>query len=315
MGATAAIFFCFALLLSFLFPEDRSFAEPNAGAEGFTLAAPSESYADADALRSGSSFSDLAVFQDTTRRPSTGVLRAGRGPCYRSTPRSTRAQSQSAAKILEAIKALPRDSSARLLHFGHIRRDAPTVDLSMGPTHPLYLPDPFSIRTQQTLDSTRFVYHIRKIYGTTNTRIPLDLSLDEYRQLRLRQLLRKNWEEAAHAYQLVDKKKGLGDLFGSVTNIEIPVPKNPLFSIFGPNRILLSINGAVDIHGAFRNTTSDLYVNNPLGQSRSEPDFSQEVQVNVKGQIGDKLNISADWNTQRTFEYREPAQGAVQRLR
>ena len=168
----------------------------------------------------------------------------------------------------------------------------------------MYLPDPYTVRTQQTLDSTRFVYHVRRLLGTSDTRVPLDLSLDEYRKVRLKQYLQKNWEDAAHAYQLgSDKKKGLGDLFGSVTNIEIPVPKNPLFSIFGPNKILLSINGAVNIHGAFRNTTSDLFVNNPLGQSRSEPDFSQEVQVNVKGTIGDKLNINADWNTQRTFEY------------
>src|SRR5690606_25628835 len=28
-----------------------------------------------------------------------------------------------------------------------------------------------------------------------------------------------------------------------------------------------------------------------------------QVQINVSGTIGDKLNISADWNTERTFEY------------
>ncbi|MCX6144924.1 MAG: cell surface protein SprA, partial [Ignavibacteriales bacterium] len=304
MGATAAIAFCFAFLLYFLFPKERSFAEPNGLAESFTIIAPSESCTVRDALGSESLIPDLIAFQDTTKRISTGALsrRARALLQKRSTVDTTTVKS--AAKILEMIKALPRDSSARLLHFGHVRRDVPTVDLSQEPTHPMYLPDPFSIRTQQALDSTRFLYHVRKIFGTTDTRVPLDLTLDEYRQLRLKQLIRKNWEEAARAYQLEsEKKKGLGDLFGSVTNIEIPVPKNPLFSIFGPNKIVLSINGAVDIHGAFRNTSSDLFVNNPLGQSRSEPDFSQEVQVNVKGLIGDKLNINADWNTQRTFEY------------
>ncbi|HZY09827.1 MAG TPA: cell surface protein SprA [Bacteroidota bacterium] len=40
-----------------------------------------------------------------------------------------------------------------------------------------------------------------------------------------------------------------------------------------------------------------------LDQSRSEPDFNQEVRINVNGIVGDKLNILADWNTQRTFEY------------
>ncbi len=209
----------------------------------------------------------------------------------------------SLARILDSLRAMPRDSSARLA-FGHVRRDAPIVNILQHPSHPIYLPEPFTVRTQQSLDSTRFLYHVRRVFSGTDTRIPLDYSLDDYRRLRLNQLIRKNWEDLAHAYQLEsEKKKGLGDLFGSVTKIEIPVPKNPLFSIFGPNIIRLNINGSVDIHGAFRNTKSDLFVNNPLGQSRSEPDFNQEVQVNVKGEIGDKLKIDADWNTQRQFEY------------
>jgi cell surface protein SprA len=40
-----------------------------------------------------------------------------------------------------------------------------------------------------------------------------------------------------------------------------------------------------------------------LGNTRNEPDFKQQVQINVNGTIGDKLNIVADWNTERTFEY------------
>jgi cell surface protein SprA len=40
-----------------------------------------------------------------------------------------------------------------------------------------------------------------------------------------------------------------------------------------------------------------------LGNVRNEPDFKQDVQIGVNGTVGDKLNIMADWNTQRTFEY------------
>ncbi len=160
------------------------------------------------------------------------------------------------------------------------------------------------VRTQHQLDSVRYVYRIRRVVGGMDVREPLVYSFEEYKEARLLQALRLNWEAMARKYELAaDKKKGLGDLFGSVTNIEIPVPKNPLFSIFGPNIIRLQINGAVDIHAAFRNTSSDLFVSNPLGQSRNEPDFNQNVQVNVKGEIGDKLKIDADWNTQRTFEF------------
>ncbi len=140
--------------------------------------------------------------------------------------------------------------------------------------------------------------------GTSDVRIPTDVPFDRYVAMRFQRTLRRNWEALAQSYQLEgEKKAGLGELFGKVTNIEIPIPKNPLFSIFGPNIIRININGGVDIHAAFRNTASDLYTGSALGQSRSEPDFNQQVQVNVKGEIGDKLKIDADWNTQRTFEY------------
>jgi len=202
------------------------------------------------------------------------------------------------------IRSMPRDSSARLEQFQNVRPDMPMVDLMQPKMPALYLPDPPQVRTQVVMDSSRHVYHVRRTIGGYDTRVPLDLSLKEYLAVRMKQTIRKNWEDLAQAYKLAsEKNKGLGELFGQVTSIEIPIPKNPLFSIFGPNIIRLTINGAVDIHGAFRNTKSDLFVNNPLAQSRSEPDFSQEVQVNVKGVIGDKLNIDADWNTQRQFEY------------
>jgi len=242
--------------------------------------------------------------QDTTPKR-TGVLsRRARALEIRRASIDTTSVSQTAARMLDSIRALPRDSSARLEHFGHVRRDAAMVDAIQPKSHPLYLPDPALVRMQHDLDSSQYAYRVRRTFDKVDTRIPLDLTFEEYRRLRMRQTIRKNWETLAQAYEIeTEKKKGLGELFGQVTNIEIPVPKNPLFSIFGPNIIRLQINGAVDIHGAFRNTKSDLFVNNPLGQSRNEPDFSQEVQVNVKGEIGDKLKIDADWNTQRTFEY------------
>ena len=65
----------------------------------------------------------------------------------------------------------------------------------------------------------------------------------------------------------------------------------------------MKIGGAVDIHGAWRNETTEGVTASRLGNTRNEPDFKQQVQINVSGTIGDKLNINADWNTERTFEY------------
>ncbi|MBI3587132.1 MAG: cell surface protein SprA [Ignavibacteriales bacterium] len=243
--------------------------------------------------------------QDTTKTKITGgESRRARALLRRRSSIDTTSISLTSKKILDSLRALPRDSSARLAQFKHVRRDFPMVIPLQLKTHSLYLPEPTLIHSVETLDSTRYVYRLRRIVGSVDTKIPLEMNLEEYSTLRLKKAIRSNWEKLAQAYELAaDKKKGLGELFGSVTNIEIPIPKNPLFSIFGPNIIRLQINGAVDIHAGFSNTQSDLFINNPLAQSRNEPNFNQEVQVNVKGEIGDKLKIDADWNTHRQFEY------------
>ena len=208
------------------------------------------------------------------------------------------------AAELAAIRALPRDSSARIAQFTYVRKDKPMVEGTYHKEHLLFLSAPPVVKYQASLDSTRWVYRLRRSVDENDSRIPTDVPFEEYSSLRLKQSIRQNWESMSQFYSLeTDKKTTLGDVMGQITKIEVPIPKNPIFSIFGPNIIKLSVNGAIDIHAGFRNTKYDLATSNPLGQSQSTPDFKQQIQVTVNGEIGDKLNIAADWNTQRTFEY------------
>jgi cell surface protein SprA len=120
---------------------------------------------------------------------------------------------------------------------------------------------------------------------------------------RLEDEERKKWETLGYAYELKDKKLGLGDLIKNLTDFEIPLPSVGVLSIFGTPKISLKIGGSVQIHGAWRSETTEGVTASRLGNTRNEPDFKQQVQINVNGTIGDKLNIVADWNTERTFEY------------
>jgi len=208
------------------------------------------------------------------------------------------------ATQLAAIRALPRDSSARIAQFTYVRKDNPMVEGTYHKEHPLFLSAPPVVKYQASLDSTQWVYRLRRTVDENDSRIPIDIPFEEYTSLRLKQSVRQNWESMSQFYsQQIGAKTTLGDVMGSITKIEVPIPKNPIFSIFGPNIIKLSVNGAIDIHAGFSNTKYDLATSNPLGQSQSTPDFKQQIQVTVNGEIGDKLNIAADWNTQRTFDY------------
>ncbi len=198
---------------------------------------------------------------------------------------------------------VPRDSTARVEQF-HYKRP---VSLSALPVPPrgyaMFLKQPVLVQTEVRLDSTgRFVI-VRETFNGKDTKLPVKMPLSEYVAMRFKAGNTKNFEDLVLKATDVKKRDDLGELLTSFTNIDIPIPANPVFSIFGPPRINLHISGAVDIRAAFRNTTTDQVTTSALGNSRSEPDFAQEVQINVSGTIGVKLNILADWNTQRQFEY------------
>lgn len=163
--------------------------------------------------------------------------------------------------------------------------------------HPAY-------QREVKLDSSGKFVSVRETWYGEDIRVPITLSLEEYTTLRIENEQQRLWEDSVYFYQFkATGQDALGSLFSSITNIDIPVPANPLFSIFGPPRINLRVSGAVDIHAGFRTQKSDLVSTSLSDQQTTDPNFNQEVQVNVNGTIGDKLNILADWNTQRVFEY------------
>ena len=196
------------------------------------------------------------------------------------------------------------DSTARLENFKFKRYDAPVVQFKRQKIPSFYVKPSDNIRGRTVkIDSTGKFVEISETRGGQPAKIILRVPLQEYIDLVVKSHLREDWEDLAYQYEYKDLKKDLGKLISDITNFEIPLPSVGVLTIFGEPKISLKIGGAVDIHGAWRNETTEGVTASALGNSRNEPDFKQQVQINVNGTIGDKLNISADWNTERTFEY------------
>ncbi len=196
------------------------------------------------------------------------------------------------------------DSTARIDQFIHSRYDAPMVEMFPRKKYSLYLDvkSP-AYRRQVELDSNGQFVTAREMVNGLDVKIPTTMTVEEYIHYRFNAEKLNNWRSMTEQYTLKQDKDDLSGFLGTLTNISIPVPANPLTNIFGGNEINLRISGGVDIRAAFRNTTSDQSSISQMDRSRNEPDFNQNVQINVGGTIGKKLNILADWNTQRTFEY------------
>ena len=196
------------------------------------------------------------------------------------------------------------DSSARLSQWKYKRREDPQVELFPDRIYPLFAkPSQTQLKHEVSPDSSISTLRFRRSIGGSDVRVPLSVSLKDYVAARRRYETRRLFAEEARKPKALAGKRDIGDVLSSFTKIQIPIPANPILSIFGKPEINLQISGAVDIRAGFRNTTSDQQTANRFDQTRNEPDFNQEVQVAVNGTIGDKLNILADWNTQRTFEY------------
>lgn len=195
------------------------------------------------------------------------------------------------------------DSTVGIKFLNRTFFEKPYVELKQLSQHPLLIVPSGFLKREVQIDSTgKFVRIKEKIAGIDRP-IELVIPIERYIQLRLEERKRSSWVEIAHRYEKQEQRDDIERLFSNITNIQIPVPANPILSIFGPPVINLHISGAVDITGAWRNEKTEQLILSRLGNVRNEPDFSQQVQINVGGTIGDKLNITADWNTQRQFDF------------
>ncbi len=200
------------------------------------------------------------------------------------------------------VDSMALDSTNRLKYFRYVREDVPYTQLKIKKQSSFFAKVNQRVRKVE-IDSTGKFVTIKEEIAGKPSKILLTLPIEEYIKLRLDTREREMWESIGYEYQLTEGKKSLSDVIKDFTDFEIPLPSVGVLSIFGPPKISLKIGGSVQIHGAWRNETTEGVTASSLGNTRNEPDFKQQVQISVNGTIGDKLNISADWNTERTFEY------------
>jgi len=216
-------------------------------------------------------------------------------------PDSIKTENKSDSLSIDSTKI---DSTARIKNFKYVRKNSKIVWLFPKRKIPFFVyPSLSKIKRTVKLDSTGNFVIIKQFIDGEEVKFPLKIPLKDYIKYKMKNISQKTWEDLGYKYELKAQKDDLGELLNNITNIKIPLPSVSFLSIFGPPSINLKINGGVDIHGAWRNETTEGITASLLGNTRNEPDFKQQVQINVKGTIGDKLTISADWNTERTFQY------------
>lgn len=198
------------------------------------------------------------------------------------------------------------DSTERLKQFTYRRPNQYTPDPISSYRYSLFLGDPRSVKKDITVDSSLSHVLISEKIGDMDVRDPVLLDFKTYTDLRYQQNINSNFRSLISRQGPLKKVDAIEELLSKISNLEISVPGgggNLFRTIFGPAKILISVKGSIDIKMGWQNQTNSLQTSLNGTGSQSDPVFDQQFQMSVKGKVGDKLDIDADWSTQRTFEY------------
>ena len=185
--------------------------------------------------------------------------------------------------------------------------DSPEVELPWPITDPLApgespggginLADPENITEEVVYDPITGQYVVRSTVGGGegfNYRPPMSMSLEEYLNYDMERSMDNYWLDRVEQ----DSESAQRSL---VPNINI---KGKAFDrIFGGNTISIKPRGSAEvIFGLNISKTENPRI--PVNQRRITTfNFDQRIQLNLVGNIGDKLKINTNYNTQATFDF------------
>ncbi len=158
----------------------------------------------------------------------------------------------------------------------------------------MYLDKPNNIKSDIEYDFQNNEYEITEKIGDLNYRNPQTFSFDEYQHYDFNRAIKSYW-----------RQRFKSENFEHQSNLipQIKVPSQVFEQIFGTNIIDIKPMGSAELIFGLNIQKTD----NPSLPLRSQRtttfDFQEKIQMDVTGQIGDKLKLSAKYNTEASFEF------------
>ncbi|MEM7160807.1 MAG: cell surface protein SprA [Bacteroidota bacterium] len=161
--------------------------------------------------------------------------------------------------------------------------------------------NPSNINSSVIYDPSTGQYSIFQNYGDFFYRNPATLSNDEYLEYSLNQTLTDNWQ------QITDDGNSTGeneeDDLLEEWRPELNIKSEVFDRIFGGNTIDIRPQGTAELSFGINRSKTE----NPRIPERQRSittfDFNQKIQLNVVGNIGDKLKLNTNYNTEAAFDF------------
>jgi cell surface protein SprA len=168
------------------------------------------------------------------------------------------------------------------------------VNPSNPDTSALYLKRPSNIQKRIDYDPITGDYMISEKIGTFDYRLPLSLTLQEYMNTNLREAIDRYWRERM-AQNTLNQRSQLIPQFR--------INSQAFNNVFGSSIVNIKPQGYVEMSlGVKSNRIENPSI--PVRMQRNTTfDFSQKINVNLDGQIGDQLKMKFNYNTDATFDF------------
>jgi len=161
--------------------------------------------------------------------------------------------------------------------------------------NPLYLSTPSNVQQNVEYDPETGEYNITETVGDRlNYRNPTYMTFDEYQEYNASQALRDYWREKS-GQDAEKKRKPL------IPKLNI---NSKLFeTIFGGNTVDIRPQGSAELKFGVNVSKIDNPALPENQKTNTTFDFDQNIQMNVTGKIGEKMQIGINYNTEASFDF------------
>ena len=178
-----------------------------------------------------------------------------------------------------------------------VSQDTTKTGYSLGK---IRLPQPGSIVASYTYDPILDRYIYTETLGPLNITAPLILTPEEYQELVIREEMQRYFQDKSDA--LSGRKEGTEEdqrdlLPGFYVNSDF------FQNIFGGGDIELIPQGSVALDLGILYSKRDNPAFSPRNRSTFTFDFDQRIQLSLLGNIGERLKVTANYDTESTFDF------------
>ncbi len=159
---------------------------------------------------------------------------------------------------------------------------------------PLYGTDPSNINSSVEYNPETREYDITESMGSEFFRNPSYMTFEEFKEDEFKKSTKKYWRERSEGEDAITRKPLIPKIYVGGEGFD---------RIFGGNTIDIRPQGSAKLRfGVQINKINNPQI--PEKQRRnSNFDFDMEIQMNVIGNIGDKLKLSVNYNTEASFDF------------